>query len=189
MAPQPTCLYGMASLFPESLRTEPESSFVPDVELCLHAGPGKSPILTGEPTEVWRFTGEVLRGPPEALQAMPDSYLGPVLRLRKGSEGTSPILQRTNGPESQPPAQRRDSSHSQRFCCTEAKITCASTCSSKKRSEGLQSRCLPAELWLSNRESAKSTQVGLLLLGRTVRSTCGKADFHDRSLSRGQNFF
>ncbi len=33
---------------------------------------------------VWRFTGRVLKGPAQSLQAMPDSYLGPTLRLKRG---------------------------------------------------------------------------------------------------------
>jgi FtsP/CotA-like multicopper oxidase with cupredoxin domain len=60
------------------------STFVPDVDLALRAVPGQSRILPGAATRVWRYTGEVLKGPPESLQVVPDSYLGPVLRLRKG---------------------------------------------------------------------------------------------------------
>jgi FtsP/CotA-like multicopper oxidase with cupredoxin domain len=61
-------------------------SFNPDVELALRAGPGDARILPGAATRVWRFTGEVLKGPPQSLQAIPDSYLGPILRLRKGQK-------------------------------------------------------------------------------------------------------
>ena len=43
-------------------------------------------ILTGAATRVWRFAGEVLKGPPQTLQMTPDSYLGPILRLRTGQK-------------------------------------------------------------------------------------------------------
>jgi FtsP/CotA-like multicopper oxidase with cupredoxin domain len=62
------------------------SPFVPDVEMSLRAGPGEARILPGAATRVWRFTGEVLKGPPHSLQLIPDSYLGPILRLTKGQK-------------------------------------------------------------------------------------------------------
>jgi FtsP/CotA-like multicopper oxidase with cupredoxin domain len=62
------------------------ASFTPDVELTLRAGAGTAPILPGAATRVWRFTGEVLKGPPQSLEMIPDSYLGPVLRLQRGQK-------------------------------------------------------------------------------------------------------
>ena len=62
------------------------ASFVPDVELALRAAAGEARILPGSATRLWRFTGEVLKGPSETLQVIPDSYLGPVIRLRKGQK-------------------------------------------------------------------------------------------------------
>ena len=62
------------------------ASFVPDVELRLRAGAGESQILPGSATQLWTFTGQVLKGPSETLQVIPDSYLGPVIRLRKGQK-------------------------------------------------------------------------------------------------------
>ena len=61
-------------------------SFVPDVELALRAAPGEAQILPGAATPVWRFTGQVLKGPAETLQVIPNSCLGPVIRLRKGQK-------------------------------------------------------------------------------------------------------
>src|SRR5687768_14025436 len=62
------------------------ASFHPDVDLALRAGAGDAPILPGPSTRVWRFTGAVLKGPPQSLEVIPDSYLGPILRLRKGQK-------------------------------------------------------------------------------------------------------
>ena len=56
----------------------------PDLELALTAAPGETPLLRGAPTRVWRFTGQLIRGPALALQNLESSYLGPVLRLRRG---------------------------------------------------------------------------------------------------------
>jgi FtsP/CotA-like multicopper oxidase with cupredoxin domain len=59
-------------------------SSLPDVELALTAGPGEVPLLRGTPTDVWRFTGQLIRGAPSTLQNLEGSYLGPVIRLRRG---------------------------------------------------------------------------------------------------------
>jgi FtsP/CotA-like multicopper oxidase with cupredoxin domain len=64
----------------------PTPSFVPDVELGITARPGEASILPGAPTEVWRYTGAVLSGPASTLEPVPDSYLGPTLRLRRGQK-------------------------------------------------------------------------------------------------------
>lgn len=59
-------------------------SFSPDVELALAAEPGEARVLAGAPTQVWRYTGQVIKGPPQALQPVADSWLGPTLRLQRG---------------------------------------------------------------------------------------------------------
>ncbi len=56
----------------------------PDVEIALRAVPDEVPILPGQATQVWRFQGQVLSGPSDALTPLPDTYLGPIFRLRKG---------------------------------------------------------------------------------------------------------
>jgi FtsP/CotA-like multicopper oxidase with cupredoxin domain len=78
--------WGDGVAFGQANPPTPQSSFVPNVELALRAAPGEAQILPGAPTKVWRFTGEVLKGPAETLQVIPDSYLGPVIRLRKGQK-------------------------------------------------------------------------------------------------------
>jgi FtsP/CotA-like multicopper oxidase with cupredoxin domain len=67
-----------------SPQTTPGAGFVPDVELVLTAAPDEVAVLPGEPTRVWRFTGRLLKGPADTLQTLPGSYLGPVIRLRRG---------------------------------------------------------------------------------------------------------
>jgi FtsP/CotA-like multicopper oxidase with cupredoxin domain len=60
------------------------AGFVPDVELALTAAPDEVRVLPGAPTSLWRFTGRMLKGPADTLQTLPGSYLGPVIRLRRG---------------------------------------------------------------------------------------------------------
>ncbi len=59
-------------------------TFVPDVEIALRAVEGEASILPDTVTRVWRFEAEVLSGPRDAVQPLPDTYLGPILHLRRG---------------------------------------------------------------------------------------------------------
>ena len=56
------------------------------LEIALSAIEDRADILPGAATPVWRYKGEVLKGAASALQTLPDSYLGPVLRLRRGQQ-------------------------------------------------------------------------------------------------------
>ncbi|MCA9874524.1 MAG: multicopper oxidase domain-containing protein [Anaerolineales bacterium] len=62
------------------------SPFTPDVEIALYAVQDTAVIFPNINTNVWRIRGELLQGDANALQAVPDSYLGPTLRLRKGQK-------------------------------------------------------------------------------------------------------
>ena len=75
-----------ASSRPEAVSPQaaPDTGFVPDVEMVLTAAPDEVSVLPGAPTRVWRFTGRLLKGPADTLQTLPGSYLGPVIRLRRG---------------------------------------------------------------------------------------------------------
>jgi FtsP/CotA-like multicopper oxidase with cupredoxin domain len=69
-----------------SPETTPGAEFVPDVELVLAAASNEVSVLPGEPTRVWRYSGQLLKGPADTLEILPDSYLGPVIRLRRGQK-------------------------------------------------------------------------------------------------------
>ncbi|MCO6453520.1 MAG: multicopper oxidase domain-containing protein [Caldilineales bacterium] len=60
------------------------SAAAADVEIALSAIPATVPIFSGQPTQVWQFQGEVLKGDAASLQSLPDTYLGPIFRLNKG---------------------------------------------------------------------------------------------------------
>jgi FtsP/CotA-like multicopper oxidase with cupredoxin domain len=61
------------------------SSFKPDLELELRAAPDKVAILSGNKTAVWRYQAKVLKGDAQAVTNLPNSYLGPVIRVHKGA--------------------------------------------------------------------------------------------------------
>ena len=62
-----------------------EESDVPvDLYLALNAVPAKVALLPGQPTGVWMYQAQVLKGDPASVQALPNSYLGPIIRAHKG---------------------------------------------------------------------------------------------------------
>ncbi len=67
-------------------RTYGEDEFVPDLEIALKATNTEVPIFPGRPTEVWTFRGKVIKGNPEDLQTLEGSYLGPIIKVRKGQK-------------------------------------------------------------------------------------------------------
>ena len=56
----------------------------PDVEINLEAVLGQTPILPGLETQVWRYQAELVRGPADTVQPIPNTYLGPSLLFRPG---------------------------------------------------------------------------------------------------------
>jgi len=61
-------------------------SFNPDVEIELICKRDAAQILSGRPTQVWRYVGNLIKGPPNTLTVVPDSYLGPLMRFVKGQK-------------------------------------------------------------------------------------------------------
>jgi FtsP/CotA-like multicopper oxidase with cupredoxin domain len=62
----------------------PNPKFVPDLEINLQAGLKTVQILAGATTQVWSYTATLVKGDPNSVQAIPDSYLGPIIRVQKG---------------------------------------------------------------------------------------------------------
>jgi blue copper oxidase len=54
------------------------------LEVELTAKPDAVTVLGGAPTQVYRYEGRVIQGDAAALQVIPDSYVGPILRAHKG---------------------------------------------------------------------------------------------------------
>ena len=55
-----------------------------EVMIDLTAAPGTANLLPGVATRVWKYQGQVGQGAASNLQIIPDSYLGPILRLQRG---------------------------------------------------------------------------------------------------------
>jgi FtsP/CotA-like multicopper oxidase with cupredoxin domain len=62
------------------------SDFTPDLDIDLKAAADEIPILPGDPTGVWRFQGQILKGDRASLVDIERSYLGPIIRARKGQK-------------------------------------------------------------------------------------------------------
>ncbi len=78
--------------------SEAKTEFIPDVDLVLTAAPSEQALLPGRPTPVWRFTGQIIKGPADTLQSIPRSYLGPVIRLRRGQKVRVRFANKLNEP-------------------------------------------------------------------------------------------
>lgn len=78
-----SCLPKDAALSPITMTATPTIGD-PDIEIALKAVLDEVQILPGKATRVWRYQGEVLAGPAEALQIIPNSYLGPIFTVKKG---------------------------------------------------------------------------------------------------------
>jgi len=62
------------------------SAFEPDVDIALVAAPDAVQLRPGARTRVWRFTGSVIKGAANSVQAVPNSYIGPTLRFKRGQK-------------------------------------------------------------------------------------------------------
>jgi FtsP/CotA-like multicopper oxidase with cupredoxin domain len=70
----------------EAQSSQSSGAFVPDVELQLTATRTLASIWPGELTQVLKYVGEVVKGDSATLQTIPNSYLGPIIRARRGQK-------------------------------------------------------------------------------------------------------
>lgn len=61
-------------------------AFEPDVWLQMTAAPAATAVREGARTPVWSYRASVVKGDPASVVAMPESYLGPVLHVRRGQK-------------------------------------------------------------------------------------------------------
>jgi len=83
-----TALAGALPFAPWSNRAAAATAdrFTPDVEIELVARPDELQLLPGPSTGVWRYAGRVLKGPSDAVLALPGSYAGPIFRFKTGQK-------------------------------------------------------------------------------------------------------
>jgi FtsP/CotA-like multicopper oxidase with cupredoxin domain len=60
--------------------------FVPDAEISLAATDTRMQLLPGAQTRVYRYEGQSIGGSGVTVQSIPDSYLGPILRVKRGTK-------------------------------------------------------------------------------------------------------
>lgn len=60
--------------------------FHPDVEIELTALEFEVPILRGNYTRVWKYRAKLIKGPPETIQELKNTYIGPIFRFKKGQK-------------------------------------------------------------------------------------------------------
>ena len=60
--------------------------FVPDAEIAITAKEKWVQILSGSQTRVWGYEGQLMSGSGVTVQAVPGSYLGPIIRAKKGTK-------------------------------------------------------------------------------------------------------
>lgn len=61
-------------------------NFKPDLDIKLTARESKIGLFDGKKTECWTFESELIKGSPGSLQQIPNSYLGPIIKVRKGQK-------------------------------------------------------------------------------------------------------
>src|SRR5512146_3229080 len=61
----------------------PAGSFAPDAILSLAATDKRMQVLPGRQTRIYSYEGQLIGGSGADVQAVPDSYLGPILRVKK----------------------------------------------------------------------------------------------------------
>jgi FtsP/CotA-like multicopper oxidase with cupredoxin domain len=60
--------------------------FMPDAEVTITAAEKWVQILPGAQTRVWSYEGQLLNGSGVTVQNLPGNYLGPILRVQKGTK-------------------------------------------------------------------------------------------------------
>ena len=66
--------------------TKSAENFNPDLDIALKATPAEIPILPGNPTSVWSYRAQLIKGDPASLVHLERSYLGPIIRARTGQK-------------------------------------------------------------------------------------------------------
>ena len=59
-----------------------KESFEPDIDISLTATPAEIQLFEGEKTAIYTYSSELIKGESSSLQIIPNSYLGPVIRVK-----------------------------------------------------------------------------------------------------------
>lgn len=72
--------------------------FSPDLWLKVVAAPAAVAVRPGAKTPVWSYRASVIKGDPASVAPMPDSYLGPILHVRRGQKLRVDFVNRIDEP-------------------------------------------------------------------------------------------
>lgn len=61
-------------------------AFTPDVDIALNAIQTDIALLPGKSTQVWKYDGQVIKGEASTITQLPNSSIGPIIRLKKGQK-------------------------------------------------------------------------------------------------------
>lgn len=75
-------MHGMQALPPRKV----SANFKPDVEFELVCQNVEIPVLAGKKTWVQKYSAKLINGPEQTITDIPNSFLGPVIRLHKGQK-------------------------------------------------------------------------------------------------------
>lgn len=64
----------------------PDTEFVPDLDISLSARPDKIAIFPGAQTAVWRYHAKIHEGDRSRIVEIPGSYLGPIINVHRGEK-------------------------------------------------------------------------------------------------------
>lgn len=73
------------ALISRTILPRDDRSFIPDVVIDLQAAPREASLFPGQATRVWSYEGRASAGDAASLQTLSGSYLGPIIRARKGT--------------------------------------------------------------------------------------------------------
>ena len=73
-------------------------TFEPDVALELIAEPRRLSLRPGPATLAWTYRAHVVKGDPATVQELPQGYLGPILRVRRGQKLRVDFMNRLDEP-------------------------------------------------------------------------------------------
>jgi FtsP/CotA-like multicopper oxidase with cupredoxin domain len=64
----------------------PDTEFLPDLDISLTAQPDEVAIFPGKPTQVWRYHATVHKGDEHRIIEFSRSYLGPIIKANQGDK-------------------------------------------------------------------------------------------------------
>jgi len=82
----PSLVYCSSNANTNAKGNEPDPDFIPDLDIELTSVPDSMGIMPGRLTDIYRYEARIIHGESDKVVQLPDSYPGPVIRIRKGEK-------------------------------------------------------------------------------------------------------